>query len=1130
MRGTRLFSAMGVLCLWVCSLATATQPFWSPDLNGDEFVDFADFAMLAENWQKSGAGLDGDLDDNGIVDVNDLEEFSWYWLEEIFFPPVAEGNSVSVTQAKSVTITLEASDEDDETLAYFTMAYPSNGTLTLDGNTATYTSLPDYDGNDSFTFFAYDGKYESNTATISITVLPDTDGDGLSDYDEINGTYGYVTNPNDADTDSDGMPDNWEIENGLNPTINDSSGDTDSDGLNNADEYAAGTDLWDSDSDDDGLTDGDEASYGAKPLNPDTDGDSINDGVEASWGFDPNNPDTDDDGVNDYVELCYNGNCSDYHPYPWAGHDWDDCDLNADSNDTDGDGRLDGWEVEYQTIAYSRFIDPRISSDGGYDADMDQLTNAQEYNAGTNPTDGDTDGDGLDDEEEIYTYFTNPLKIDSDDDRLVDGWHDVVPVEDYPEGVSSGKNGAGYNGHVWGEIPCGTNPNNQDSDGDGMPDGWEADHWDLSFHTYFDPDYDGGWAGYDFENYPTGDGLTNLEESQLGADPWDSDTDNDGLSDGDEVNTYGADPLKTDSDGDGISDWNEVVGGTEPGEFDSDGDLLSDSWEIGYGLNPLVMDNIYSDTDGDGLTLLKELIYSTNPTQPDTDSDGTNDGAEATQGSYPASASDNGEAPSADEICELRLTVGDWSSSESERYDMVVYEEGGTSPFVIHHQGPVFGVVTTNTYNQFRAGKRYEVKVVHLGTIWPEGADYDYEAKVEAAGLPVGVVMTIDDPYNPSMLGTHGDDSVTKPFYAAGKTAYVDFTRPDLKIYNGGNNGSSGAMVSEGDEENVGAYLLVNCDDDNGDDTPDLYESGTGPDDDLAKIELSAEQLNEGTLELIKTGSIKLWQDQNKSAEQTTLTWDLATTTPPSTLWVEGVGRSSAERDMGLELRHINGSVTTSDKVKMTVVMINLGNIVCRALDLFGIGNLSVGHSGVVVEYTGECTPSDFNDSSKFWVVEMPGPDEVTLGTFTDIPHLPSFGCYSWGLEYTNRLRIVKTAKALRDQRVNYTFIKVLLPSNWNNTITDIDYLRCDGLTEVCYEINGKMVWGKIVDGSTHYDIRVDSYQEEHNEFVPLSWKQHMAPATQCGHGDFEAYRGTYWQTTLYQLNLCQPIGHTGGN
>jgi subtilisin family serine protease len=55
-----------------------------------------------------------------------------------------------------------------------------------------------------------------------------------------------------------------------------------------------------------------------------------------------------------------------------------------------------------------------------------------------------------------------------------------------------------------------------------------------------------------------GDGLSNDEELDLSTDPYLRDTDDDGLSDADEVNVYLTDPLRADTDGDGISDGEEV--------------------------------------------------------------------------------------------------------------------------------------------------------------------------------------------------------------------------------------------------------------------------------------------------------------------------------------------------------------------------------------------------------------------------------------------------------------------------------------------------------------------------------------------------------------------------------------------
>ncbi|MBU6175669.1 MAG: immunoglobulin domain-containing protein, partial [Planctomycetes bacterium] len=65
------------------------------------------------------------------------------------------------------------------------------------------------------------GSTSSNPATI--TVIPDLDGDGLSDADE---TGVYNTNPNDADSDGDGLSDYVEIHtHATNPLAKDSDGD-----------------------------------------------------------------------------------------------------------------------------------------------------------------------------------------------------------------------------------------------------------------------------------------------------------------------------------------------------------------------------------------------------------------------------------------------------------------------------------------------------------------------------------------------------------------------------------------------------------------------------------------------------------------------------------------------------------------------------------------------------------------------------------------------------------------------------------------------------------------------------------------------------------------------------------------
>ncbi len=84
------------------------------------------------------------------------------------------------------------------------------------------------------------------------------------------------------------------------------------------------------------------------------------------------------------------------------------------------------------------------------------------------------------------------------------------------------------------------------------------------------------------------DGLRNFEESRLGTNPTNPDTDEDGLSDGQEVRKFKTDPLNADSDGDRIKDGEEIFKYfTNPLKADTDGDGLDDADEIFGNTDPL---------------------------------------------------------------------------------------------------------------------------------------------------------------------------------------------------------------------------------------------------------------------------------------------------------------------------------------------------------------------------------------------------------------------------------------------------------------------------------------------------------------------------------------------------------------
>ena len=108
------------------------------------------------------------------------------------------------------------------------------------------------------------------------------------------------------------------------------------------------------------------------------------------------------------------------------------------------------------------------------------------------------------------------------------------------------------------------------------------------------------------------DGLTDGEEVALGTDPFDSDTDDDGLSDGDEVNVYGTDPLDPDSDDDGLIDGLEVELGLDPLDSDTDNDGIPDGQDTEFienAINALGDEAFKDSSSGHGLrqALLQRL-------------------------------------------------------------------------------------------------------------------------------------------------------------------------------------------------------------------------------------------------------------------------------------------------------------------------------------------------------------------------------------------------------------------------------------------------------------------------------------------------------------------------------------------
>ena len=516
---------------------------------------------------------------------------------------------------------------------------------------------------------------------------PDTDGDGISDGDEIDlvealdpcsdtnhpDWVAQATNDCDGDgvTIGDGDTDD---NNDCTPNVYaNPNGDCDNDGLTNGEEdvnndgiYNLGdeTDANNPDTDGDGINDGDEIAGGSDPLDPcdpnlaavptsDCDNDGLTAAEEEVEGTDPGNPDTDGDGINDGDEVAGNSDPLDPCDPDAFANLGGDCDGDGLTNgfeqtlgtdplnpDTDGDGYEDGDEVTQLDSDPLDSCDPDAGAIASNDCDNDGLTSAEEEVEGTDPGNPDTDGDGINDGDEVNNG-TDPLNACDPLGGLGD------PLGDCDnDGISNGDEDANGNGVVdEGE----TDPENPDTDGDGLLDGPEV----LAGTDPLDPCDPNVYAvaSGDCDN----DGITNGDEDINGNGTYDPDTETDAGN--------------PDTDGDGINDGDEVADGTDPldpcdpsiyavgtGDCDNDGLTNADEDINGDGMyNPGdETDANNPDTDGDGYTDGDEIAGGSDPLDPcdpdagaiasnDCDNDGLTSAEEEIEGTDPGNPDTDGD-------------------------------------------------------------------------------------------------------------------------------------------------------------------------------------------------------------------------------------------------------------------------------------------------------------------------------------------------------------------------------------------------------------------------------------------------------------------------------------------------------
>src|SRR5215213_4310094 len=237
------------------------------------------------------------------------------------------------------------------------------------------------------------------------------------------------------------------------------------------------------------------------------------------------------------------------------------------------------------------------------DLDADNYPDALEVEVGLDPSNPDTDGDGVADGDEVNLYGTDPFIWDTDGDGVSDGgelfdlrtdplvWNDfaVDGADTAPEEQAAAAEAPAVAGETPGDSAALAQASKEDlsaTNGDAAALGngnassapGTVTRNGVSGLSLLGPDGTyrvteisppivnvSGDTSVEIVPAPAAAAVPETSAEDVGLDSSTLDSDGDGVTDADEVNIYGTDPYTWDTDGDGLSDGEELFGaGTDP--------------------------------------------------------------------------------------------------------------------------------------------------------------------------------------------------------------------------------------------------------------------------------------------------------------------------------------------------------------------------------------------------------------------------------------------------------------------------------------------------------------------------------------------------------------------------------------